>query len=186
MKRKELTMKGLKNSRPFAAFCLAVVILLSVLLGGLRSVKKLEKRAYNAYYTEYEDYGKADEDIRKLNRYAAMLYSLCLSCNCAEEEFALTVDSFDKKAGDPYLSAELYHSLFNLSSLAYNMLINSPYASDQQKTSAKQYFYEMESTMRRLSNNGGYNDAAKKYNRALQSFPMSLVMKNADLMIVFD
>ena len=76
-------MKGLKNSRPFAAICLAVVIVLSVFLGGWRSVKKLEKKAGNAYYTDYASYGCADDDVKKLNRYAGMLYSLCEACGCA-------------------------------------------------------------------------------------------------------
>ena len=179
-------MKGLKNSRPFAAICLAVVIVLSVLLGSLRSVRRLEKKAVNAYYTDYASYGEADGDVKKLNRYANMLYSLCEACGCAVENFGATVDAFDKTAGDPYLSEDLYRSLFNLSTLSYNVLINSNRATEQQRTSAKQYLYEIESTMRRLTNNDGYNGAAKKYNAAVGSFPVRLFLKNADLMIVFD
>ena len=178
-------MKGLKNSRPFAAICLVAVIVLSVFGGGYRSVKKLEKKAYNAYYTDDAKYGDAEEDVKKLARYGSMLYTLCEACGCAEGELGSTVDAFDKAAGDPYLPAELYHSLFNLCTLSYNVLVNSS-VSEQQKTSAKQYVYEMESTMRRLGNNGAYNDAAKKYNAAARSFPISLIVKNADLMIVFD
>ena len=179
-------MKGFKNSRPFAAICLAVVIALSVLLGGLRSVKRLEKKAVNAYYTDYTNYGEADEDIKKLNRYASMLYSLCEACGCAVQDFGATVDAFDKTAGDPYLSDDLYQSLFNLSTLSYNVLINSNRATEQQRTSAKQYLYEIESTIRRLDNNDGYNAAAQKYNAAIGSFPVRLFLKNADGMIVFD
>ena len=66
------------------------------------------------------------------------------------------------------------------------MLLTSADATEQQKTSAKQYFYEMDSIDKRLSRNNSYNQAAEKYNKAIASFPMSLVMKNSDNMIVFD
>lgn len=179
-------MKGLKNSRPFAAVCLAVVILLSVFLGGLRSVKHLEKKAYNAYFADDARYGEAAEDIKKLDRYASMLYSLCEACGCAEQDFGAVVDAFDKAAGDPYVSTELYKTLFNVSVLSYNVLIVSPVASDQQKTSAKQYLYEMESTVKRLENNQAYNTAAKKYNAAIGGVPIRWCLPDANPMIVFD
>ena len=179
-------MKGLKNSRPFAAICLAVVIVLSVFLGGLRSVKKLEKKAGNAYYTDYAAYGKAEEDVKKLNRYAGMLYSLCLACDCSEQDFGTVVEAFDKAAGDPYLSPELYHTLFSVATLSYNVLVVSPKATDQQKTSAKQYLYEMESTISRLAKNQGYNGAAKKYNAAISGIPVRYFLPDANPMIVFD
>ena len=178
-------MKQLLKSRPFAAICLAAVILLSVFLGGFRSVKKLEKKAYNAYYTDFS-YGDAGEDMKKMSRYATMLYAVCQACGCADEGFAEVVDRFDRSVGDPYLPEELFNSLFHTCSIAYNVLINSLDATEQQIVSAKQYYYEIDSISRRLANNSGYNEAAKKYNKALDSFPVSLFMKNADRMIVFD
>ena len=179
-------MKKLMNSRPFAAICLAAVIVLSVLLGGMRSVKRVEKKAYNAYYTDYILYGEASGDMKQMSRYAKLLYAICSACGCADVDYAEAVETFDKSVGEPYLSAELYDSLFHLSSIAYNILQTSEDATEQQKTSAKQYFYEMDSIDKRLSRNNSYNQAAEKYNKAIASFPMSLFMKNSENMIVFD
>ena len=179
-------MKNLKNSRPFAALCLAVIIVLSVFLGGLRAVKKVEKKAYNAYYSYDENFGKASDDIKKLSRYASMLYAVCEAGGCAEEDFGVAVDRFDKSAGEPYVSQELYNSLYYLCSFDYNLLVNGPNVDEQLKTSAKQYYYEIEAIVKRLAKNETYNNAAKKYNSAISGYPMRLVMKHADPMVVFD
>ena len=179
-------MKKLMNSRPFAALCLAVVIVLSVLLGGFRSVKKVQKKAYEAYYTDFFLYGEASSDMKKMSRYASKLYAVCSACGCADSEFADVVDKFDKAVGEPYLSEDLYESLFHLSSISYNLLSISDEATEQQKRSAKQYFSEMDATDKRLSRNNSYNQAAENYNKAISGFPANLFMKNAEKMIVFD
>lgn len=179
-------MKHLMNSRPFAAVCLAVVILLSVVIGGFRSVKKLEEKAYQAYYTDFFEYGEANDDMKKMNRYSAMLLALCEACGCIDDRFASAADAFDKSVGEPYIDTALYEELFQSASLSYNILINNSSATDQQKTSAKQYYYEIDSIVKRLSNNAGYNDHAQRYNKAIASFPVSLYMKHAKNMIVFD
>ena len=179
-------MKKLMNSRPFAAACLVVVIVLSVCLGGIRSVKKLEKKAYEAYYTDFALYGEADNDIKKMSRYASMLSAVCVAADCASADFASAADAFDKAAGDPYLDQTLYNGLFDAATVSYNLLINHPDTPEQQSISAKQYYYEIDAAMRRLANNSGYNEAAARYNKALRSFPLSLLLKNADQMIVFD
>ena len=179
-------MKHLMNSRPFAALCLAVVILLSVVIGGFRSVKKLEKKAYQAYFTDFAEYGEANDDMKKMNRYVAMLYALCEASGCADERFAKAADEFDKTVGEPYMETALYEELFQSASLSYNILINNSSATDQQKTSAKQYYYEIDSIVKRLSNNAVYNNYAIKYNKAISSYPVKLFMRHADDMIVFD
>ncbi len=178
-------MKQLMKSRPFAALCLAVVILLSVFLGGLRSVKRIEKKAYNAYYTDLGS-GDAGEDMKKMSRYASMLAAVCEAGGSAAPDFRATADAFDKTVGEPYIDASLYESLFEDATLSYNLLINNPNAQEQEKISAKQYYYEIDATMKRLSNNTEYNGIARKYNQAIRSFPVSLLLKNADQMIVFD
>ena len=178
-------MKKLRKSRPFAAVSLAVIILLSVFLGGLRSVKHLEKKAYNAYYSDTGS-GDAGEDMKKMSRYASMLASLCESADSATAEFRNCADQFDKTVGEPYIDESLYESLFENATLSYNLLINNPLAKEQQKISAKQYYYEIDATMRRLSNNSEYNGMALKYNKALNAFPVSLLLKHARQMIVFD
>ncbi len=178
-------MKKLSKSRPFAAVCLAVIILLSVFLGGLRSVKRVEKKAYNAYFSDYGT-GDASDDMKKMSRYASMLAATCEACDSASPDFRTTADAFDKTVGEPYIDEELYESLFEDATLSYNLIVNNPLAPEQQKISAKQYYYEIDATMRRLANNSEYNAMAQKYNKAVRSFPISLLLKNARQMIVFD
>lgn len=178
-------MKQLRKSRPFAAACLAVIILLSVFLGGLRSVKRIEKKAYNAYYSD-SGYGDASEDMKKMSRYASMLAAVCEAGDSASPDFRAVADAFDKSVGEPYIDEALYDSLFEDATLSYNLLINNPLAQEQQKLSAKQYYYEIDATMRRLANNADYNGLAQKYNKALTAFPVSLLLGNASRMIVFD
>ena len=178
-------MKKLMKSRLFAAICLAVIILLSVFLGGFRSVKQIEKKAYNAYYTD-NGYGDAGEDMKKMSRYASMLAVICEEGESVSPNFRSCVDQFDKTVGDPYIDGDLYESLFEEATLSYNLIINNPNAQEQHKLSAKQYYYEIDAIMRRLSNNTGYNELAARYNKALHAFPVSLLLKNAEQMIVFD
>ena len=179
-------MKQLGKSRPFAALCLAAVIVLSVFLGGFRSVKRIEKKAYNAYFTDYDSYGEAAADMKKMSRYASMLAAVCGTGDYVSPDFIATADRFDKSVGEPYIEAALYDSLFNEATVSYNLLINHPNAEEQQKTSAKQYYYEIDAAMRRLSKNKAYNEAAQRYNKALNAFPVSLLLKKAEKMIVFD
>ena len=179
-------MKQLFKNRLFAAACLAVVIIASVFLGGFRSVKKLEKKAYQAYYNDFDEYGDASADMKKMSRYASMLASVCSACGCVSPGFPEAADQFDKSVGEPYIDGKLYDTLFNEATVSYNLLINHPDAEAQHKVSAKQYYYEIDSAMRRLANNSGYNDSAQKYNKALQAFPVSLLLKKAARMIVFD
>lgn len=179
-------MKQLIKNRLFAAACLVVVIIASVFLGGFRSVKRLENKAYNAYFNDFVEYGDAGEDMKKMSRYASMLASVCNSCGCISPSFSDLADQFDKSVGEPYIDGKLYDSLFNEATVSYNLLINHPDAEVQQKISAKQYYYEIDAIMRRLENNEGYNESAKKYNHALQAFPVSLLLKKASRMIVFD
>ena len=175
-----------KKSRPVAAVCLAVVILLSVFLGGYRSVKHLEKKACDAYFNDSIRYGDASEDMKKMSRYAAMLSAVCVSCGCDSNGFAETAERFDKAVGEPYMDEALYESLFRSANLSYNLLINSAAATEQQKISAKQYFYEMDSASRRLANNEEYNDLAAQFNKASASFPVSLIWRGNGTLIVFD
>ena len=178
-------MKKLLKNRLFAAFCFAVIILLSVFLGGFRSVKQIEKKAYNAYYSD-SGYGDASDDMRKMSRYASMLAVICEAAGSASPNFSACADEFDKTVGDPYIDADLYEDLFEDATLSYNLIINNPNAQEQHKLSAKQYYYEIDAIMRRLANNTGYNELAATYNKALQSFPVSLLLKNSKPMIVFD
>ena len=171
-------MKRLKNNRTFAFICLIIIICLSVVLGGVRSVKSLEKKAYKAYYNDFTLYGEADNDMKKMSRYASMLSAVCEACGCATEDFALLADAFDKAVGTPYVEKETYDALFHAANLSYNLLINSQEASEQQKISAKQYFYEIDSSMRRLAENSAYNSLAQKYNKAVSGFPISLILES--------
>ena len=179
-------MKQLMKNRLFAAACLLVVIVASVFLGGFRSVKHLEKKAYEAYFIDFQEYGDASSDMKMMSRYASMLAAVCDSCGCCSPDFLTAADTFDKSVGEPYIDGKLYDSLFNAATVSYNLLINHPNAEVQQKVSAKQYYYEIDAIMRRLSKNESYNNAALKYNKALQTFPVSLIMSKAARMIVFN
>ncbi len=177
-------MEILKFNRILAIAVLITVIIAAIPCGAIRSVSALENKVETIYSEGDERNGTVRTDLTKLADYAQNLYALAEPLGCADAGFADAVSAVQASLDSP-ITEDTLTPLMNAASLAYNRIMAHPALTEAQKNSAVLYFYEMDAVRARLQNNEKYADAARKYNRAIESFPASLFCRGKDKAIVF-
>ena len=160
--------KLLKYNIPVACICLAVIAVLSVWLGTLIKVSSLKRSAVKAFEKSTLLYGCPKDDLNKLSGQIIQLYAIgkSVSADGCENDFASEFANVCSSMTDV---GECYGKIKVSTGIVYNSILVSPQATEQQKTSAKLYFAEINSIMKQLEKSKKYNDAAKKYNSAIES-----------------
>ena len=163
-------MSFFKYNRGAAAAALAVIVLLSVLLGVNRSVSSLAGKVEDAFVkTQVQsDLTKYVTHARSFAAAAAALYG---------ENAALTdaIDALDEALDSPFDAPDLLPAIETAAGSVYYTLQLDKDAAEEVKRSATAYYYEMQSTLQRLGNNSYYEIRANAYNDAIRAFPASLL-----------
>ena len=163
-------MQLFKYNRGFAFAVLAVVIVLSVLLGVNRSLSSLAGKVEDAYTgTEVQsDLTKYVTHARSFASATAALYG---------ENTALTeaIAALDGSATSPFDALDRISNIESAAAAVYYKLQLDADADESVKRSATAYFYEMQSTVQRLGNNAEYAKRASAYNDAINTLPASLL-----------
>lgn len=159
-------MSIISSSRPLAAVGLVLAVTLSVGGGSFRAVRTLENKT-EKIYTKYDaDAGSPKEDIAKIADYAEQLNAVALAAGA--QDFTEELSALRDNIASPLGQGDAVQKLCAAASLAYNQ-ITALNAAEQQKTSAKLYYYDLNSAYQRLKNNELYNAAAEKYNGARET-----------------
>lgn len=167
-------MQFFKYNRKVAWLLLVVTIAFSLVFGVYRSVAQLESKTERIYRTDSAQYGSAQADIAKTVNYARELYSITTAAFGENAALHDAITALDKAKDSPIGQDGLLSALHQEAAIAYNRITNDSSLPESSKTSATLYFYEITSTMARLSGNRDYADAAERYNRLCTSFPGSL------------
>ncbi|MBO4770172.1 MAG: hypothetical protein J5563_05260 [Clostridia bacterium] len=175
--------KFFKYNRPAAIIALVAIIVLSVWLGGMRSVSSLKKNVLKAYFTDYSSGGCVADDMAKYLSYSQKILGIAEANGVRNEEYSSAVNSFADVCDSPFTAAPVYEKLRKSADTVYNILYAANLDSSV-RNSLISYYYEMTSTSQRLANNSAYNKIARKYNSASVSFPASLYGSD-DVAVVF-
>lgn len=175
--------KFLKYNRPAAIIALVVIVVLSVWLGGMRSVSSLKKNVLKSYFTDYSSGGCAADDMARYLSYSQKILGIAEANGVRNEEYSSAVNAFADACDSPFTAAPVYEKLRKSADTVYNILYASNLDSSV-RNSLISYYYEMTSTSQRLSNNSDYNKVARKFNSASTSFPANLYGSN-DTAVVF-
>ncbi len=178
-------METLKFNRVLAITVMIFVIIASIPCGTIRSVSSLEKKLEKIYNAGDERSGTVRTDLTRLADYGQNLYALAEPLGCADAAFAEAISALRASLDSPITEDDAMTALMSAASLSYNRMMALPEITEAQKNSAVLYFYEMDSTRARLSNNEQYAAAADKYNRAIESFPASLFCGGKEKAILF-
>ena len=167
-------MKFFKYNLPAAWIVLVIAVAVSAVFGTNRSVSRLEEETVKAYAVDSTYSGSAKADMIKFADYASQLYAIAEATGCADAAFGSALSELRASMDSPFGSEDAFSDLHSAASLAYNKIVNQSDVTETQKKSAILYYYEMDSTKSRLSNNAEYNKIAAKYNAAIASFPASV------------
>ena len=177
-------MEILKFNRPLAIAVMIAVIIAAIPCGALRSVSALERKTERIYEEGDKRDGTVRTDLTKLAEYAQNLYAAAEPLGCADAAFAEAIRAMQTSLDTP-MTEDTLTPLMNAASLSYNRIMANTALTEAQKNSAVLYFYEMDAIRARLRNNDAYADAARKYNRAIDSFPASLFCGGKDKAMTF-
>ncbi len=175
-----------KYERGAAAAVLAVVIVLSVFLGAVRSLNALKDRTEYLYANGSSGEGVPADDVRKMAGYAVSLCAIAEACGCARsDELRAAVDELNDKASDPFEVAGPYGRLRSASAMVYQAVMASD-AAEAQKNSAILYYTEITSTAQRLAKCGEYDRLARNYNSAIRAPLAGIVPGRRTEAVVFN
>lgn len=176
--------KLLKYGRTAAIIALILVIPLSIFIGCNRTVSGLARDVRKAYENGGDD-GVAYADMKKFAGYAENLSAIAASNGLANETYEKALATLRTDAATPFSSSTAAEEVYAQGSLLYNKLLTETEISEEQRNSAILYFAEMASARKRLANNDTYNDAARKYNDVLASFPAAFITVGRKSAVVF-
>lgn len=163
-------MQFFKYNRRAAAAALAVIVILSILLGVNRSVSALSGKVEDAFVkTQVQsDLTKYVTHARSFAASTAALYG---------ENTALTdaIDALEEVLSSPFDAPHRVSDIETAASAVYYTLQLDTTAEEGVKRSATAYYYEMQSTVQRLGNNSYYQVRASDYNKAIGALLPSLL-----------
>lgn len=168
--------KFFKYNRGAAIGALVLIIVISVFLGINKTVSSYKNGVINAFS---KTGNSVSADLRKYGDYANQLCAIASANGCSVDQLKNSLSKLD--ATDPFCGAD--NAVKNISSSAavvYAELSAKTNVDDQQMRSATSYYYEMDSTVSRIKNNTDYNNKAKKYNRAANAFPATMIVVFTD------
>lgn len=157
----------IKYNRPLAFAALVIIVALSIVLGCVRTLSSLENRVDKLYSST-----KAMSDVTDLYGYASKIQAGAKAAGLDTAKLDDALEELSKTSSDPTALSDTVNAVFSESSILYSDISYSGKVADM--TSLTAYMAEIESTMMRLQNNTKYNEAALKYNRAIDSFPASV------------
>lgn len=174
----------LKYGRKTAILVLILAIPFSILFGCNRTVGRLARDVREAYENGGDD-GIAFSDMKKFSSYAENLAGIAASNGVASDTYQKALKTLRTDADTPFSSSTAAEEVYAEGSLIYNRLLTEKGIAEEQKNSAILYFAEMTSARKRLANNDSYNNAARKYNEVLSSFPASILTFGRKSAVVF-
>lgn len=173
-------MQFFKYNRGAAFAALAVIVILSVLLGANRSVASLAGKVENAY-TETEVQSDLTKYVSHARSFAAATGSL-YGENAALSE---AIAALDDALASPFDAADRTSAIETAAAAVYYTLQLDETADETVKRTATAYYYEMQSTLQRLGNNETYAKRAAAYNDAIRAFPASLLVPGRRPAVLF-
>lgn len=160
-----------RHNRLAAIAALIVVIALSLLIGVNRSVGKLADGVEAAYSDSDTGYGSVHKDVQKFCACLGELYSVTASAGFERPDYFTELKKLSERPfGDAMLLSQAYSDAVS----AYNRFINAPGTDSDSAAEATRCFAEVKAMQLRIKHNDPYNNAAKEYNKALNSFPASV------------
>ncbi|MBO4422154.1 MAG: hypothetical protein J5879_01855 [Clostridia bacterium] len=155
-----------------AAIGALVLIIALALFGGMnRTVASYSGKVDRAFDSSS---GSVSLDLKKYKDYAVSFSAKAKAAGCATSALDESVGKLD--AGSAYTDSDrALEAISSAAAVVYGELEAKSGIGEDQKRSAKSDYYEMTSTADRLLKNDAYNNAAKKYNKAVSSFPANIL-----------
>ena len=163
-------MQFLKYNRGAASAALAVLVILSVLLGVNRSVSSLAGKVEDAYIDT-----QVQSDLTKYVGYARQFAAAAEALYGKDAALTSAIEELNGALTTPIGMGDRLDAVSTLAAAVYYKLNLDEKADETVKKSAIAYFYEMQSTEMRLANNEDYAGRANKYNDAIRGLPVSLL-----------
>lgn len=163
--------KFFKYNRVAAIGVLVLIIILSVFGGINRTVYSYKNKAEKAFSASDTS---ALSDLKKYAGFASQLSAVAKANGCdtkALDNYIAALDSDSPFTG----CSKAVEGIVSSAAVVYNELAAKKDIDEQQSRSAKSYYYEMDSVLTHLQNNGDYNKAAIRYNKAKSAFPANIL-----------
>lgn len=171
-----------KYNRVAAIGALVLIVALSIFGGVNRTVYSYKSKAEKAFSASDTS---ASSDLKKYADFASQLSAIARSNGTDTSALDKSIAELDTtspfKGGDR--AAEAIRSS---SSVVFAELSAKKDVDEQQMRSATSFYYEMDSVITRLKNNKEYGNAARRYNKAIHSFPANILTGARDDAAVFD
>lgn len=164
-------MQFFKYNRGAAIAALAVIVLLSVILGANRSVAALAGKVEDAYVK-----AEVQSDLTKYVSHARSFAAATGSLYGENAVLSDAIAALDDALASPFDAADRTSAIETASAAVYYTLQLDETADETVKRTATAYYYEMQSTLLRLGNNETYAKRAGAYNDAIRSFPASFLV----------
>lgn len=169
-------MKYLKKT-PVAILIMAVVIIISGVLGCRRSLLSIRNSAEDLFYSgENGDGNSIQSDLEYIGATANNLKTIALRYIDADNTMIIELNSARSALTSAKTISEKYQSaqtLFDAVTSLYDFL--DPNEMNSTDRSFRSSLYDdIKSAMQRISHNG-YNDSAREFNATLEQFPAKLV-----------
>ena len=177
--------KTLKYNVPVAITALVFVIILSMLIGTLRSVNSISKKVTAKYEVSHLKYGSPQTDTGKLVGYADQIIGIAGAAGVDCGALRSARDAFSGASATPFDLSQEYSVLRSEEAVVYGAASRCE-LSDSAEKSLVSYHTEFVSTCQRLAKNSYYNNQAKTYNSAIRSFPASLFFGDRKPAAVFE
>ena len=173
-------MQFFKYNRPAAVAALAVIVILSILLGVNRSVSSLAGKVEHSYTDT-----KVQSDLSKYVTHARSFAAAAEALYGDNDSLRTAIDALDAALASPLWEMHWLKGVEEAAAAVYYNLQLDGAADEDVKRSATAYYYEMQSTVQRLANNTDYQKRAVAYNKAIRAFPASLLAPGRRDAVVF-
>lgn len=173
-------MQFFKYNRKAAVAALAVVIVLSILLGVNRSVASLSGKVEDAFVKT-----QVQSDLSKYVTHARSFAASTAALYGDDDFLQAAIEALDAAVASPLWETHYLKAVEEAAAAVYYNLQLDGAADGDVKRSATAYYYEMQSTVQRLANNTDYQKRAAAYNKAIRAFPASLLAPGRRDAVVF-
>ena len=167
------------EKRAPAWIALVLTVPLSIFLGVNRTVAGYAKKAEKAFFERSETYGSVSEDLGKYVEQASRLAALG---GRDGEELSRAVEQLREERKSPFSRGAGVELVYVTAAQLYHELA----LSEETRKSAMLCFAELDAVRMRLRNHRDYQKAARRYNRALEAFPASLLCPGGEPVMTFD
>lgn len=174
-------MQFFKYNRTAAVIALVILVALCIPLGTIRSVSSLAGRVEDSFADT-----EAQSDLKKYAAHAENFIAAYEAFCGSDPALRAALSAYRAVIDTPFLMTDELETLSSLAASAYyKASLLTAEGSESLKNSLIAYYYEMQSDADRLARNTDYAKRADAYNRAISSFPASVLCPGRTPAVLF-